>query len=282
MNPWREPTNSRATGDHRVFSAWATSFFIRVGSACSPSRSIGHHSAFGPSLPRTPRRQHGQLELEMGEAVAHQARQRAPARRQRRLGERLRARQASSRQAVDGTSIMPPSRPCAGRRRSSTAPSPRVSQKATPWRSGRSAFGACAGSSSAMPRAARARSSPPRAEHAARPRAACRSWRRDPSAPGRSRPAAPRRQRGGQPALSSRLGRRAAASRSRTAARSPARHCRRPTAAGRSKAIARDRRRGVGADAGQRAQARLVVGEAAAMPLDHGRGRRRCRLRARA
>jgi hypothetical protein len=48
--------------------------------------------------------------------------------------------QGSARHGVDGTSVMPPSRPFSGRRRSSTAPSGRINQNATPYRDGRSAF----------------------------------------------------------------------------------------------------------------------------------------------
>jgi hypothetical protein len=40
--------------------------------------------------------------------------------------------QGSARHGVDGISVMPPSKPSSGRRRSRTAPSLRVSQNATP------------------------------------------------------------------------------------------------------------------------------------------------------
>ena len=64
---------------------------------------------------------------------------------------------------------MPPSKPFSGRRRSSTAPSRRVSQNATPWRNGRSGFslraGKCLGEAGCRGGAAGA----PRAEDATRP-----------------------------------------------------------------------------------------------------------------
>ena len=67
-----------------------------------------------------------------------------------------RIRQGHSRHFVEGNSIMPPSRPRSGRRRSSTRPSPRVAQNATPWRVGRAIFGNFFGKDSWIP-AARAR-----------------------------------------------------------------------------------------------------------------------------
>src|SRR6266851_3135349 len=78
-----------------------------------------------------------------------------------------------ARHGVDGSSIMPPRRPRSGRRRSSTAPSSRVSQNATPQRSGRSGFSAWVGRLSAMPIAAAAmgiaESLPTQAEKPERP-----------------------------------------------------------------------------------------------------------------
>ena len=98
------------------------------------------------------------------------------------------AAHGAARHGVEGSSIMPPSSPFSGRRRSSTAPSPRPSQNATPWRSGRSGFSACAGRLSAIAAAPRAAQSlAPRAQARSAAGAACRSSRRDPSAPGRNR-----------------------------------------------------------------------------------------------
>jgi len=73
------------------------------------------------------------------------------------------------RQEVEGISIMPPSKPRSGRRRSSTAPSARVSQNTTPWRSGRSGLSARAGKNFRQPAGRGGAASSPRAEHTARP-----------------------------------------------------------------------------------------------------------------
>ena len=172
----------------------------------------------------------------------------------------------ASRQSVEGSSIMPPSSPCSGRRRSNTAPSARVSQNATPWRRGRSGFSACTGRSSAIPSAAAAQS----ARHG-------HSTQR-----GRARRAQRRAQ------VHHRLG---------EIAGSPLRHqrrgqCAQPLLGGRQRCTLgeqprhdpldiavhsrdwpvegdrRDRRRRIVADAGQRAQQCRIVRKAAAMRRD--------------
>ena len=114
------------------------------------------------------------------------------------------------------------------RRRSSTAPSARTATKAAPCRVGRSAFAARTGKSSCRPSARATQALAPAGRASRRAASACRSPRRDPSSPGRSR----RRARAGVSRAWMRADRpsspRAAASRSRRAARSPARRCRRP------------------------------------------------------
>ena len=160
------------------------------------------------------------------------------------------ASHGASRQSVEGSSIMPPSSPCSGRRRSSTAPSApgqperdAVAQRplrllglrrqvlGNPERGG-GAIGA------------------PRAQHAARPRAACTAPRPDPSSPARNRrPAAPapaRRRGRAAAALPRGSGVRSANSRATTRSTLPSTAATRPVEGDR-----RDRRRGVIADAGQ-------------------------------
>ena len=122
---------------------------------------------------------------------------------------------------------MPPSSPCSGRRRSSTAPSARVSQNATPWRSGRSGFSACTGRSSAMPRAAAAQS----ARHGHSTQRGARGVHSTAPSSIIACAKSPARRSGtsdGGEGAQPRLGRAAAACARRTAAPRPARHCRPP------------------------------------------------------
>ena len=203
--------------------------------SAAPARSCGRpctSSCRAPAGPAAIGRgggaRHGELEMEMREGVAHQPVEDLPARRHRRLGERLGGRRACPRAtALDGTSSMPPSSPLAGRLRSRMAPSLRASTKASPRRVGLSALGARRGSSSAMPSLRAAAAVMQRADDAARV-----ARRADRGAEIHHRLGvvagallrAPARRR----APRSRSWRRAAASRWRTGGRSPARHCRRP------------------------------------------------------
>ena len=163
---------------------------------------------------------------------------------------------------------MPPSRPCSGRRRSSTAPSGRVSQNATPQRCGRSGFSARAGSDSASPAAAGSATLAPRAQHAARP---ARRADRGAEIHHRLREVAGpllRDQRRGE-RLETRLGERQRLAYGVKAGDDAldiaVDRCLAPVEGDR-----RDRRRGVAADPGECAQGADVVRKDATMALDHG------------
>jgi hypothetical protein len=88
----------------------------------------------------------------MGEAVLDHAGKLAPFGLERRVRQRIGLVEVVL-QAVDGTSVMPPSRPFDGRVRTSTKPSARVATNDAPRRSLPSTFGALRGNVSASPRA---------------------------------------------------------------------------------------------------------------------------------
>ena len=145
--------------------------------------------------------------------------------------------------------------PRPGGSRPARLPSSRSASQAVPCRTGFAAFSARRGSSAATParRAAQARA---RGRCRRRARAACRRWRRDPSPPGRSRRGAPP---ASAPSASARS--RGFAAGSGASTRGEPRHHPLDVAVDDDRAPVegdrRDRRRGVGADAGERAQARL-------------------------
>ena len=160
---------------------------------------------------------------------------------------------------------MPPSRPDGGRVRSSTQSSPRSATKAAPRRSTPSAFGALRGSVSCTP-AARARQAPSHGQMAQAGRfgvqiVAPRSIRACAKSPGRSA--------GTSASARSRISGLCLRQR-RLDEEQPRNHALDiavDRGGGAIKRDRRDRRRRVGADAGQAAQARLGVGEASAVAL---------------
>ena len=125
--------------------------------AGEPPRTVGCRGGF-----RQARGPHHELQRKMREHMGHHARQAPPARRAApaaapRPGAASLSASApskSGRHSLVGTSVMPPSRPLAARRRTSTWPSARTATYAAPRRRRPSRFFLLRGNVSASPRAA--------------------------------------------------------------------------------------------------------------------------------
>ena len=208
----------------------------------------------------------------MGEQVAHRARDRGPgcAVAAAEARDRGRLRAASASQGVDGSSIMPPSRPVSRPpaeqdRTVGRAPAGRPSAKRMAARRSRAP---CAGSAPGSPRAAarhqgrhgQARQAGRRGVQTSAP-SSITAWAKSPARAGRGQRAGRARAAGAAPPGSGVVQR-----------QHPRQHPldigvdrhHRPAAGDRG-----DRRRGVGADAGQRQQRVDVQRQPAAMLLDH-------------
>ena len=205
-------------------SACRATFFISVGSAISDSRSIGHHTP--GAFARNPSAEHHQLQLEMGEAVAHQARAALsssprPAPRRRRLASPQALRANPSRETPSSRpAAPPPAGGAAARRRRGGRPRRRCHGAAAA-----PAWANAPGDRPAMPSAAGAAMLAPKGRACISAGRRCRSWRPDPSSPGRNpRRASPAS--ASPPGGGSRACFRAADPSGRRAASPPARYCR--------------------------------------------------------